>query len=59
MEAVFGLQGSPKQIEGNGPDHQSATNLCVFSNRASLEAAFQCYIADGQLSGALIERIGD
>lgn len=59
MEAAFGSVGAARQPEGEGSNHASATDLCVFSDRGSLEAALRRYITDRRLSGTLIERIGD
>jgi hypothetical protein len=58
MEAALGQGGAAQQPE-EGSNHSSATDLCIFPNRASLEAALRRYIMDRRLSGTLIERIGD
>ena len=53
-EAAVGL------AEGDDdPGRQSASDLCLFANRASLEGALRRYITERELSGALIERLGD
>jgi len=59
MEAVLGQGAAAQQPEGEGSNHASTTDLCIFPNRASLEAALRRYITDRRLSGTLIERIGD
>ena len=59
MEAAFGGGGHTQLPDREASNHASTTDLCIFPNRASLEAGLRRYITDRRLSGTLIERIGD
>lgn len=62
VESAEAAIAQMKGLDQPGPDgetSQSGHQLCIFPDRGSLEAALRRYIKERQLSGALIERIGD
>jgi len=62
VESAEAAIAQMKGVEQPVPERegaQSGHQLCIFPDRGSLEAALRRYIKERQLSGALIERIGD
>jgi hypothetical protein len=59
LDSAIGRMAGREPPPQSEPVAASAPQLCIFADRASLEAAMRSYIKGRQLSGALIERIGD